>query len=324
MADTDLVVEVEPVVTEPVVETKTAEPEKKAEPKTDPVADLKQQLVELEAAKTAETSARQRAESEAATARAEATKQAGEVAKAKVSLTESNISAVDNAIAAAEAEAEGFARDQVAALAAGKFDDAAAFGRKAARAEARIERLQEGKSDLEARKNEAPKTETRSPQADAFETVIAQSTPRAQQWLRAHPTYVTDPSLNRKANIAHLKALDKGLEVDSDAYFEFAEQELGLKQAPEVKTEPKQKQTKAMPSAPVSRDSSPTGGALSSTQVTLTPGEVARATDGTIVHNYNDPNGKFKKGEAIGVKEYARRKLALQQQGAYDRSYVEN
>ncbi len=74
-----------------------------------------------------------------------------------------------------------------------------------------------------------------------------------------------------------------------------------------------------MPAAPVSRETSPSGGQMTSTKVTLTPGEVANATDGTIVHNWNDPGGKFKKGDPIGIQEMARRKAKMTADGVYDR-----
>lgn len=338
MPDTDLVVEVDapaPVVVEQPAGTKVeVKPEaavKSPAQQSDPVADLKEQLKTLEAAKTAEADRAKRAEADATTARAEAVRQAGEAAKANASLTDSNISAVDNAIAAAAAEAEGFGRDQEAALAAGNFKLATELGRKASRAEARIERLEEGKADLAARKAEQPKTNGGAAPAktDPFEQAIAGSAPRAQQWLREHRQYVTDPELSAQANLAHTRALKAGLAVDSDAYFDFCEKDLGLKQAPAPAangdSRPKQEQqrTRAMPSAPVSRDGAPSGGSLTPTQVTLTPGEQARAQDGSIVWNYNDPKIGAVKGAAIGIKEYARRKLALTQAGAYDRSFTE-
>ena len=324
MPDDDLIVEVEAPT--PVAAEATPEPKPEATPKPapkaaapDPVVDLKAQLETMRADKTAEATARQRAEADAASARADA-------AKAQSAVVDANISTVDSAIAAAQAEADGHARDQEAALAAGNFKLAAELGRKAARAEARIERLEEGKADLAARKAEPPKpATTQSPQQTAFEQAIAGSAPRAQAWLRAHPTYVTDPELNAQAALAHQRAMKQGLAPDSDAYFEFCERDLGLKQAeaaPEQKPKPQQRAA-AMPSAPVSRDGGPSGGTLSSTQVTLSPGEQARATDGTLVWNYNDPKVGAVKGQPIGLKEMARRKLSMTQSGFYDRSYTE-
>lgn len=327
MADADLIVEVE-APTAAVVETTLAaevkpEPAAKPAPKVeaapDPVVDLKAQLDAMQAARTAETTRAQRAEADAAAARADA-------AKAHSAVVDANISTVDSAIAAAQAEADGHARDQEAALAGGNFKLAAELGRKAARAEARIERLEEGKADLAARKAEPPKPQsTQSPQQTAFDQAIAGSAPRAQAWLRAHPTYVTDPELNAQAALAHQRAMKQGLAPDSDAYFDFCERDLGLKQAPAAETKPAKPQQRATPmaSAPVSRDGAPSGGALTSTQVTLTPGEQRAATDGSVVWNHSDPKTGAVKDAPVGLKEYARRKAAMTSQGRYDRSFTE-
>lgn len=81
-----------------------------------------------------------------------------------------------------------------------------------------------------------------------------------------------------------------------------------------------------MAAAPVSRDGGAfTSGKLSPTQVVLSQGEQDAATDGiTHVWNYDDPKGKFKRGDAIGIREMARRKFEMQRQGLYDKSYSEN
>ncbi len=325
MPDDDLIIEI-PSEAEPapkVERTVAVEPD-------GPIEDLKKQLEELtakqEREKTADLAAIEAARAEASKQAQDALAAKEALAKRDAELTDSNVSVLDNAIVAARAEADGYQRDQQIALEGGDFAKAAEFGRKMAKAEARVVRLEEGKADLEFRKSEQKevKSEPAKP-ADPFEQILANVTPRAAKWLRGHPTYVTDQSLNRKANIAHLKAVDEGYVVDSDAYFDFCERELGLKEAPqkanggEVKTE----RTKPMPGAPVTRESAPSGGKMSPTQVVLTPGEQARATDGTLIWNYDDPNGKFKKGQAIGVQEMARRKLAMQKQGMYDRSFTD-
>ena len=323
MPDDDLIVEVEAPA--PVAAEATPEPKPEATPKPapkavapDPVVDLKAQLETMRADKTAEATARQRAEADAAAARAEA-------ATAKSAVVDSNISAVDSAIAAAQAEADGFARDQEAALAAGKFADAALAARKAARAEARIESLEQGKVNLTARKAEAPKQPAQSVEQSAFDKAIANSPPRSQAWLRSHPDYVTNTTLNNKANAAHYSAVSTGLQPDTDEYFDYVERQLGLKAEPaaaEVKPKPTPRAA-ALPGAPVSRDGGPSSGQLSATSVTLTPGEQARATDGSLIWNYSDPKIGAIKGQPIGLKEYARRKIAMTQSGMYDRSYTE-
>ena len=330
MADENMVIEVEPTEVTPEP-GKTAEPAKvetKEAAKPDPVDEMKAQLVTLTSERDQSRAQAEANATRAAQAEAEANRRAAEADTARKAVTESNISAVDSAIAAAQAEAEGAARDQEAAMVGGNFKLAAELGRKAARAEARIERLEEGKADLAQRKAEPAKADGgRTPaQSDPFEQVVSNATPRAQKWLRAHPTYVTDPELSAHANLAHARALKNGFIVDSDAYFDFCERELGLKEkeaAPAVEAKPKQERAKAMAAAPVSRDGNPSGGQTSPTQVTLTPGEQKAATDGSVVWNYNDPKLGAVKGNPVGIKEYARRKLAMSQSGLYDRSFVE-
>ena len=74
-----------------------------------------------------------------------------------------------------------------------------------------------------------------------------------------------------------------------------------------------------MTAAPVSRENGSGNGrnADGRTSIELTGGEVDRATDGSIVWNYNDPNGRFKKDDPIGVNEMARRKMLMTKEGRY-------
>ena len=73
------------------------------------------------------------------------------------------------------------------------------------------------------------------------------------------------------------------------------------------------------PTAAVSSNGNGQGGA----PVTLTKREAASATDGTLVWNWDDPKGKFKKGDPIGLQEMARRKVNGMKRGLYDRSFNE-
>jgi hypothetical protein len=57
--------------------------------------------------------------------------------------------------------------------------------------------------------------------------------------------------------------------------------------------------------------------------VKLTQREATAATDGTIVWNHDDKAGKFKRGDPIGHAEFARRKVQMQKEGHYDKSYSE-
>jgi hypothetical protein len=91
---------------------------------------------------------------------------------------------------------------------------------------------------------------------------------------------------------------------------------------PEPKTEVKA--VNIRPSAPVAPAGNAGGGLNGNAQtVTLTQREVQAATDGSIVWNYDDPKGKFKKDQAVGVQEFARRKAIMQRQGHYSKQYTD-
>lgn len=287
----------------------------------DPVDDLKKQHDTLKADRD-----RLQAERDAALRRAQAAQQ--EVTTARSEITEREAESIDAGISAAQAEAEAAAKDQVAALEAGDFAKAAEAARKAARAEARIERYNEAKADIEARKTapvEKRSEQRQEQQVDPVEAYIQGRTEPTANWLRAHREWVSDPTKNAYLTEAHYNAVRSGRVVDTPEYFAHVEEYIGLKPKAEAKTNgatPPARRT-APPVAPVSGAGGGTNGG--GAEVRLSKAEVASATDGTLVWNYNDPSGqnRFKKGDPIGVQEMARRKLELQRSGQYDKSYTE-
>ena len=82
-----------------------------------------------------------------------------------------------------------------------------------------------------------------------------------------------------------------------------------------------------MPVAPVNGGggSGGAGNGAGAITVSLSKAEAAAATDGTLSWNYDDPSGnkRFKKGDPIGVQEFARRKREMKAQGLYDKSLTE-
>ena len=203
----------------------------------------------------------------------------------------------------------------------------------------RFELSAKSTADLIERKDRVAKEVTERPapterrpvtQESQFEHTISAASPRAQKWLREHPEYVTDQKLNQKANAAHLNAMAEGFIPDTDAYFDYCERALGMKTEdpkpstngakPEAK--PAQVRDKPMVSAPVSRSGVLLDGSLSPSQVVLSAGEQKAATDGTIVWNQDNPKTGAKKGDPIGLKEYARRKSSMTKDGLYDPSFT--
>lgn len=288
----EVIVEIEK--DEPEVKVQEAAPvEKKEEaPKEDGVEVIRAQVKEYEEKLEAE-----RAEKEAARLRAETAER--EVVQAKTRVNESEAEALNSAIAMLETEKEQAKRELKVAMESGDFDGVVSANEKLSLSVTNIEKLKEGKTALER---------TRTEPSDPVEGYIQRFSPRSQDFLRKNMDYVRDPVKNKKLIAAHYEAEAEGYVPDTDAYFDF----LGKKLSPSQKKEISE--NRSAPAAPVSRgyDSISSSSSESSSVVKLTPGEARAATDGSIVWNFGP-----KKGEPIGVKEYARRKSVMMKQGAY-------
>ena len=316
------------------VEDKTqpgAEPEAVA--KTEPqqpdaaVAELKAQFEELQRAKADSDRRAQEASRQAGMARAEA-----EAARGQVAETEAE--SIDSKLAAAEAAAKAAKQAYAAAMEAGNFADAAEAQDRIAEAASDRTALRYRKADLELRKTQFQTPQhgdQRQPNADPVEEFIAQRTEPTQRWLRQHKDWITDPKKNARLTSAHYSAVAEGLAADTDEYFEHVETQIGLRQprnadgtfAPTNGAAKTTTRKSAPPAAPVVQSGGGTSGG--SNEVRLTKTEAQAAQDGTLVWNYDDPSGqkRFKKGDPIGIQEFARRKREMQRQGLYDRSFTE-
>jgi hypothetical protein len=254
-----------------------------------------------------------------------------EIAEVRGQVVESQLDTVTSGIAAAEAEAASAEAAFIAAAEAGDFTAQAKAQRKISAAETRIQRLTEAKADLEdakpakitARTEASPE---RQAQQDPVEAVASGMAPRAAAWIRSHPECITDKAKNSKMMATHYAALADGLEEGGNDY--FARLDAMVNVAP-VKLETKpaaQQSTNGTRPMSAAASGAGAGGGMNGggTTVTLTRREVEAATDGSLVYNFDDPNGKFKKNDPIGIQEFGRRKAALTKQGAYDRSYNES
>jgi hypothetical protein len=248
-----------------------------------------------------------------------------EIATVRKEVTSSQLDTVLSGIQAAEAEATAAEREYVAAAEAGDFAAQARAQRKISGAEARIQRLKEAEGDLKDQASTKPAKREEPPQqpsGDPVERFTQGMSPKSAAWIRSHPDCVTDAKKHARMLAAHNLAMADDVAVDSPEYFERIE--AGIMPAKKVEAEPNPKPVNIRPSAPVAPTGNSgggmNGGGLS---VKLTQREVNSATDGTLVWNYNDPNGKFKKGDVIGVQEMGRRKLLMQKQGHYDKQYTE-
>lgn len=305
----------------------------------DPLESLKGQLSTLQGREEQNRRERDDALRRASEAEQRATQATQEVATAKTEAVESQYDTVVTGISSAQAEADAAEVAYQTAFNNGDGTAAAKAQRKMAEAVAKVGRLEEARADLEAVAKRAPteaadvaraQPRQQQPQGDGVEAFLATRTPKTAQWLRDHSDMATalaarmsgrattDQSrLGAKLTAGHNMAESEGLEADTPEYFEYIEKFIG-----EKKPAPIQRRASA-PVTPVSHSGGGTNGG--GVEVKLTRGEAQAATDGSIVHNFPDPTGKnrWTVGSPIGVQEFARRKLAMQKEGRYDRAYLE-
>lgn len=183
------------------------------------------------------------------------------------------IAAEQSAVAKAE-------QDYAAAASAGDWTTAAAAQRIMASASARLDRLEDGKQAFDAKRDvtrTAPEPRQPAAQPQEFEQRIAALPDNAKTWLRNHPEFMNDTSMNRKIQAAHssITELD-GVAAFSTAYFDALDTRFGFKAAPqpEPAAQPPPKQRSLPMSAPVSRDvPSASGQRQPSSKVTLSAEE---------------------------------------------------
>jgi hypothetical protein len=223
-----------------------------------------------------ERQARFEAESRAAAAEQKVHAAYGEVSDTNVHLVASAIDSVkrDQEILKAHL------RD---AMAVGDFDRAATIQ---ATMTANFNKLNQLESGYEEMKN-APKPLPPAPPPltgkDLVDDLINRVTPKSADWLREHKKHLPDARAIRVMARAHEDAVDYGITPESDEYFRFVENRLGIgnkKSAPEVddamSDSAKVTQKRGSPpSAPVSRQ--PAGSPPRSGVVQLTREEVEAA-----------------------------------------------
>lgn len=193
-------------------------------------------------------------------------------------------SAIANALAAADAEANAMQADLAAAIETADGKRAAELQRKIGQIEARRHTLEQGKDRIEeemerAKANPPPKpTQTEIPPADAYEAMIAPLPDNQKQWLRKYKDkgYVApgkQPS--PKMMSAYYAAQDAGLREDSPAFTAHMDKVLGhvqqqaapagaaerFQELPKPVPQQQAKRGGPVPAAPPSRAASPSNNA---------------------------------------------------------------
>jgi hypothetical protein len=294
-------------------ENKPAEPEvevKEPEKQEDPALALQKQLDELKKSEELQRTQREQAVRERDEANKRAQEREVEVNKLQKENTQTNYDSISSALAAAQADAERAAQDVEIAGNASDFKALADAQRRLARAEARIDKLEDGKFELESRlkvEKAEPKVEPKVETQPTVDQVIdSWRLPEiTTKYLKANPGYVIDPVKLDTLKYWNNKAAKAGLTVHSQAYIDYVDGKMKEEENP-PKEEPRQEQQRTnIVSAPVSREV-PSGGTgiRSNGKITLTAQE-----------------REFAKLSGITEAEYAKQKQRLAEMkanGSYD------
>jgi hypothetical protein len=264
-----------------------------------------------EAAERARTAAENRAREADRSAR-EATEVAGR------NVEEARLDAIKNALGTHEGHLKNLASQKAVALAEGDFSKSSELDAEMAKLGGRIAQLEAGQADLEERIKATPtgdagrQVDQRAPRQDdpdqRKEAFIQSQPPRIQDWLRSDngSRYFTDADFARKVAAAASYAQSiKNLSIDSQAYIDYVEEQVGLREP--APPEPARRDERA-PSAPGHGRTADAG-------ARMTTAPAGGSSEGSVRRN---PNGTIDVYLTPGEKELARI------QGFTDQEYAKN
>ena len=166
---------------------------------------------------------------------------AGRANEATIREAQSNYDTIVSSLTAAESQAAHLVSEHAKASADADYAKAAQIQLEMAKVGARIERLEDGKRVLDDQRSReparpAPQQATAPDQIDwnrpwnsaETETVLRGYTPKTAAWIRQHDKFATSTSFRNQVVAAHQMAVAKEIKPDTDDYFRFVEQQVGI------------------------------------------------------------------------------------------------
>lgn len=181
--------------------------------------------------------------------------------EAKTETKDANYQLVVNAIETIKGRSEALKSAYAEAMSVGDFQKAATLQEALSINAAQLSELKRGKKAMkEQMKDQSSEVKPVAPPAGHIADQLAQNvSPRSAAWLRDNRDTIKDERAARKMFRAHEDAVDEGLAPDSDEYFGFIEQRLGIRRNDEgddalsEAATPAPKRNLQPPPAPVSR-----------------------------------------------------------------------
>jgi hypothetical protein len=260
MSDKDDQIEVEiddPVATEKEEEIKVITDDDSRADKGPPVISAEDGIKELRRRLEAEHNARLEAEHYAKYAREQASRAYEEVGETQFHL-------VSNALDTVRRDGDFLKAQLRDAMNIGDHDRAAEIQEAMTTNAIRLNKLEVGKSDMETRPrqpafNPPPPPPPQPVHQDPLEQIAQAVSPRSASWIRANKENLGNERALREMFRAHESAVDHGYAPDSDAYFQFVENRMGISESRQQPTSSSTQRKASPPAAPVSRSGNGTG-----------------------------------------------------------------
>lgn len=233
-------------------------PAKAAEPEETKAVDPETGINELKKRLEIEKLARQEAERRAHEASQKAQ-------RANSETKDANYQLVVNAIETVKGRSDALKKSYADAMNVGDFEKAASIQEALAVNANQLAELKRGeknmKEQMEAAEKQAEVRPVEPPKGEIVDQLAAAVSPRSAAWLKSNRDNIKTERDVRKMFRAHEDAIDDGIEPDTDDYFSFIEQRMGLRTKEPVQEEspmsqasaPAPKKAPSPPSAPVSR-----------------------------------------------------------------------
>lgn len=226
--------------------------------------------------------------------------------KAKVEKTDSDYQLVVNAIETVKSQKEQLKTAYADAMNVQDYARAAELQSAINMNDQQLSELKRGKKAMKEQREAAEKqAATPAPQGDIVDQLASQVTPRSAEWLRASREHLKTDRDVRKMFRAHEDAMDDGIAPDTDEYFEYIEQRLGIRKNMD------EQDTKTSAESPMSAAAAP------KRAVQPSPAPVSRGTSRPNVMRLTAAEAET--AAALGMKpeEYAKNKALLQKEGRY-------
>ena len=186
-----------------------------------------------------------------------------QASKAYVEVGETQFHLVSNALDTVKRDGD-FLKSQLRdAMNIGDHDRAAEIQEAMSTNAIRLNQLQAGKHEMETRPRQPtfnpPPPPPRQAYQDPLDQIAQAVSPRSASWIRANRENLGNERALREMFRAHESAVDHGYAPDSDAYFQFVENRMGISESRQQPASAPMQRKASPPAAPVSRSGNGTG-----------------------------------------------------------------